>query len=166
MPEIIENSMLPSALILQIAPNCLHIFIKSKLFQASTILPSRMRVIAIPVNSTGSLVAANPKLWPRCLPRTLQRLATRSPSCNHIFDDHLDVGKRFAELRVKGQKSARPFHWGINIVRQAVRNSIFAKQFRNRIRPALVPDFFEPAAHQGRLSSFQIVMLLDMRNLQ
>ena len=21
---------------------------------------------------------------------------------NHIFDDHLDVGKRFAELRVKG----------------------------------------------------------------
>jgi hypothetical protein len=39
-----------------------------------------------------------------------------------------------------------------------VRDSIFAKQFRNRIRPALVPDFFEPSAHQG-LVGFQVVLI-------
>src|SRR6266404_2718330 len=64
----------------QIAPSCLYIFIKSKLFQASTILPSLIRVMTMPVNSTGAWVALNPKLSPACLPRTLQRVATISPS--------------------------------------------------------------------------------------
>ena len=35
------------------APSCWNIVMKSKLFQASTILPSRTRTIVIPVNSTG-----------------------------------------------------------------------------------------------------------------
>ena len=42
----------------QITPSCLYIFIKSKLFQASMILPSLIRVIETPVNSTGARVAA------------------------------------------------------------------------------------------------------------
>jgi len=64
----------------QIVPICRFIFRKSKLFQASTIIPSWIRTIAIPVNKTGELLAAIPRWSPVCFPRTEQRATTLSPS--------------------------------------------------------------------------------------
>src|SRR5205807_9677828 len=48
----------------QIAPNSDYIFMKFNVVPSSTILPSRIRVILIPGNSTGECVAAKPKLSP------------------------------------------------------------------------------------------------------
>jgi len=56
-------------------PNCVCIVRKSKLFQASMILPFFTRAMHIPVKAISFSVALNPRPSPSCLPRTTQRAA-------------------------------------------------------------------------------------------
>jgi hypothetical protein len=77
------------------------------LFQASTILPSLIRVMTMPVNSTGAWVALNPRLSPFVFAPDTATGGYPIAFANLIFDDHCDIGKGLAELRMKGPEACR-----------------------------------------------------------
>jgi hypothetical protein len=128
----------------QTIPSCRFIFMKSKLFHASTIFPSLTLTIAMPSNSTGAFVALKPRLSPVCLPRTLQR-ATFS---NHVLDIYDDIGKRAPKLTMELLKGAPIMHGSSALICQTVNNPIFDQKFIDNICSSLVPHFFEPPFHQ------------------
>src|SRR6516225_2333108 len=66
-----------------------------------------------------------------------------------IFDDDFNVGERASKLVMKRRESCGPaqrFTW---IVGQAMGDALGREHFRNDVSATLVPNFFEPAAHQG-----------------
>jgi len=117
---------------------------KSKLFHASTIFPSRTRAKVMPVISIGRCVAAYPSPSPACVARTRQR-ALR----DGVFDNHFDVGEGAAKIAEEWFEARRAAQGRARLVRQTVSDAVLREHLVNRLFPPLVPHLLEPAANQS-----------------
>src|SRR3712207_3892390 len=81
------------------APSCCIMPIMSQLAQLSTILPSAMRSMLMPVQLSSLCVGSMPMNSPSCVPIEVNLVATKSPSANCMSIDRVvKIWESFAEL--------------------------------------------------------------------